>query len=201
MDGTTLRASLATCTDYLDALPPDAWAADVPFMKQTVSGTVLHIAQCLLWYSVDLSAGPPELPTVELQVKTDVPPADALRTLTTAARLLAAAVDAATPDARGWHPAGLADASGFAAMGCDELLVHTGDIGTALGVPFQPPDALAAATLHRLFPWAPEVEPWPGLLWANDRMDLPDRPRPGRGWVWHCAPLSEWDGQVPVWAG
>jgi hypothetical protein len=200
MDGTTLRAALAACTEFLDDLPEDAWAADVPFMKQTVSGTVLHIAQCMLWYSVDLSAGPPELGSVEIQVKTDVSPPDAVRTVTTAGRLLAAAVDAAPADARAWHPAGLADPSGVAAMGCDELLVHTGDIATALNVPFQPPNPLAEATLRRLFPWAPDVEAWPGLLWANDRTDLPEHPRPGSGWVWHCAPLSEWDGQVPVWA-
>jgi uncharacterized protein (TIGR03083 family) len=202
MDASTLRAGLDVCRRYLDDLPPDAWKADVPFMKQSVTGTVMHIAQCAFWYSVDLSAGLPELPTVEIQVKTEASPADAVRTLTAAGRLLAAAVDAAAPEARGWHPAGLADPSGFAAMGCDELLVHTGDIATALGVPFEPPTELAEATLRRLFPWAaPDVAPWPELLWANDRMDLPGRPRPGSGWVWHCAPLSEWDGQVPVWHG
>jgi hypothetical protein len=202
MDASTLRASLHACRGYLEDLPADAWSADVPFMKLTVSGTVLHIAQCMLWYSVDLSAGPPELPTVEIQVKTDVSPGDAVRTLTTAGLLLAAAVDAAGPDARAWHPAGLADPSGVAAMGCDELLVHTGDIATALDVPFEPPTEPAEATLRRLFPWAAaDVRPWPELLWANDRMDLPDRPRPGSGWVWHCAPLSEWDGQIPAWAG
>lgn len=200
MDASTLRASLASCTEYLDALPVDAWSADVPFMKQNVTGTVLHIAQCMFWYSVDLSAGLPEIATVEIQVKNEMPPADALRTLTTAGTLLAAVVDAAAPDARAYHPAGRADRSGVAAMGCDELLVHTGDVATALAVPFTPPPALAEPTLRRLFPWAPaEVEPWPGLLWANDRRDLPDHPRPGSRWVWHCAPLSEWDGQIPVW--
>lgn len=200
MDTTTLRATLEVCRRYLDDLPSDAWSADVPLMKDTVRGTVMHIAQCGFWYSVDLSAGTPELPTAEIQLKTDVTPADAVRTLMTAGRLLAATVDGAGPGERGWHPAGNADPAGFAAMGCDELLVHTADIATATGVPFQPPDEVAEATLRRLFPWAPaEVSPWPGLLWANDRVDLPDRPRPGSGWVWHCAPLSEWDGTIPVW--
>jgi hypothetical protein len=107
-------------------------------------------------------------------------------------------VDATPPGTRGWHPFGLADASGFAAMACDELLVHSDDAARGLGVPFAPPDELAEATLRRLFPWAPDgVEPWPGLRWANGRADLPGQPRQV-DWRWHCAPLEEWDGLNPA---
>src|SRR2546425_988557 len=60
------------------------------------------------------------------------------------------------------------------------------------------PFDLAAATVRRLFPWAPaDCAPWQALLWANGRISLPDLPRPER-WRWHCAPLSEWDGESPV---
>jgi hypothetical protein len=39
-------------------------------------------------------------------------------------------------------------------------------------------------------------DPWRLLLWANGRIALGERPRLQR-WRWHCAPLSEWDGQPP----
>ncbi|MBK1786816.1 hypothetical protein [Prauserella cavernicola] len=107
---------------------------------------------------------------------------------------LLAQVDSGT---RGWHPWGNADASGFAAMACDELLVHTDDVARGLGVPFAPRLELVDATLRRLFPWAPEgQDPWQTLLWANGRAALPGHPRLEK-WRWHCAPLSEWDGHTP----
>jgi hypothetical protein len=82
-------------------------------------------------------------------------------------------------------------------MGCDELLVHTYDIGRALGFDVRPDRDLAERVLRRLFPWAPDhVDPWVGLLWANGRVPLGDRPRLER-WRWHCAPLDEWDGSMP----
>ena len=55
-------------------------------------------------------------------------------------------------DARGIHPAGLADRYGFAAMACTETLVHTWDIACGLGVDFTPPEDIAAKSLARLFP-------------------------------------------------
>ncbi len=94
----------------------------------------------------------------------------------------------------------MADSSGFVAMGMDELLVHTHDIVTALGSRFGSTDNLVVAVLDRLFPWWPRGEPpWDALLWANGRVALPDHENPGSSWLWHCAPLSQWDGGVPRW--
>ena len=93
----------------------------------------------------------------------------------------------------------MADACGFLAMGCDETLVHCWDAIRGLGGEFAAPADLAARVLGRLFPWAPtDTPPWQTLLWANGRVDLFGRfPRLGPDWVWHCAPLDEWDGTVP----
>lgn len=99
--------------------------------------------------------------------------------------------------ARGFHPFGTADPSGFAAMACDELLVHTDDAARGLGLAFEPDPTRCERTLRRLFPWAPDdVDPWTALRWANGRLALPGRPRLER-WRWHCAPLEEWDGRSP----
>jgi hypothetical protein len=91
----------------------------------------------------------------------------------------------------------MSDPSGFAAMGCDEMLVHTADAARGLGLPFTPTPGISEATVRRLFPWAPTgADPWHTLLWANGRADLPGEERQ-TGWRWHCAPLEEWDGRNP----
>jgi hypothetical protein len=94
--------------------------------------------------------------------------------------------------------AGMADRSGFLAMGCDEILIHTDDILRGLGSSFSPPPEIVSRVLARLFPWAPtNTDPWETLRWANGRADLGDLPNPGPNWIWHCAPLEEWDGTIP----
>ncbi|WP_199430353.1 maleylpyruvate isomerase family mycothiol-dependent enzyme [Qaidamihabitans albus] len=197
MDAATLRATGAECTAFLLAHTEGDWSAPVPELKWSVREVAAHIGDTLSWYANDLAAGATELSTKDIRVRPDSSPVDLARTVSASVTVLAAVVDAGGPDARGWHPWGIADASGFAAMGCDELLVHTGDAARGLGVAFTPSPEPASATLRRLFPWAPaEAEPWRTLLWANGRTALPGRPRL-TGWRWHCAPLSEWDGSAP----
>ena len=113
------------------------------------------------------------------------------------AAILEHVIQASPASTRAFHPAGMADPSGFAAMGCDEILIHTADIAAGFGTDFRPPEDLCGRVLARLFPWAPtDVGPWESLLWANGRIALPGLGRQDENWSWHCAPLSEWDGQV-----
>jgi hypothetical protein len=121
----------AACRALLGAAADRDWARRIPEMDWTVAEAVGHLAETIL------------------------------RTVGAFATVLARVVDAIPPGARGWHPMGQADASGFAAMACDELLVHSDDAARGLGVPFAPPDGLVRATLTRLFPWAPDADPWP----------------------------------------
>lgn len=111
------------------------------------------------------------------------------------AAVLARVAEASPLEARGFHSAGMADAEGFLAMGCDEVLVHGWDVASGLGVPFAPPEDVCTRVGDRLFPWRPtNVEPWKSLLWCNGRIALDDRARQGGDWWWQCAPLDEWDG-------
>ena len=98
------------------------------------------------------------------------------------AGLLAAAVDAAPPDARAWHW-GPCDPAGFAAMGVAETLLHTHDITLGLAVPWQPPQRLSALVLRRLFPDAPAGAAPEVLLWMTGRGELPGRAR-RTSWSW-----------------
>ena len=159
----------------------------------TCRRTLAHVVDCLVWYAAHLArrtSGDVEVPEMDRNATAPVL-LDALRS---GGALLAAVVERADPTDRGWHPFGIADRSGFAAMGCDEALIHGADIAAGLGVGLDPapPSVLCERVLRRLFPWAPEgVDPWDALLWANGRQPLGDRPSDHR-WLWHCAPLVEW---------
>ncbi|MGA7987722.1 MAG: hypothetical protein WCB51_04910, partial [Candidatus Dormiibacterota bacterium] len=102
--------------------------------------------------------------------------------------------------ARSWHPSGMTDPGGYAAMSCDELLVHTWDIGRGLGAPFALPESLCARLVARLFPmWTPPIagDARDAFLWCNGRVALPGRPRQSGDWVWWSARLEEFDGTDP----
>jgi hypothetical protein len=119
-------------------------------------------------------------------------PEEGLTAHDAAASLLAAVMKGVLPQARGYHGQ-LTDAEGFAAMHCDEVLVHGYDISIGLDVAFSPPQDLVRRVRDRLFPWTPSGDPWTTLLWCNGRISLPDHDRL-TDWSWHPAPLSEWDG-------
>ena len=162
--------------------------------------TLAHVSDAVGWYAANLarrstrSAGFPDAPT-------SLPLTDLVDLLRSAAALLAVVVRSADPADRAWHSFGIADRSGFAAMGCDEILVHGYDLAQGLGFDFSPPPQAVERTVRRIFPWAPgpeQADPWDALLWANGRIPLGDRP-PETQWLWHCAPLEEWNGEVRRW--
>jgi uncharacterized protein (TIGR03083 family) len=143
VDGGAVRRAASECQAFLGGTVDRDWTRPVPGLEWTVAETVAHIAEGLLWYATDLAAGPRELSAMELRVRPETPPPDLVRALGSYATVLARVIDGAAPGARGWHPYGLADAAGFAAMACDELLVHTGDAARGLDLPFTPSAELA----------------------------------------------------------
>jgi uncharacterized protein (TIGR03083 family) len=196
--GDDVVAAADRCRQLLEPMLSADWAVPVPGLEFTVAGVVAHVAGAALWYSVDMWSGRKNA-AFEVRVDTGAPNENLLASLLAAARALASGVDAAPPGTRGFHPFGSPDPAGFAAMACDELLVHGDDAARGLGVEFDHDAPLAAQVLARLFPWhtvGPGDDPWQILLWANGRIDLEGRPHQGR-WRWHSAPLAEWDGTGP----
>ena len=197
-DAKLLRRTTEECASFLDSLVGLDWTARIPDIDWDIATAIAHATTALMWYSMDLRAGPEELSTQEIGVKPDSPPQELVRTMRTTSFLLASVIESTGPEVRGYHPWGMADASGFRAMACDELLVHTDDAARGLGSEFIPSAEIAGRTVDRLFPWAPSgYEAWATLKWANGRSGLADRPRLTK-WRWHCAPLSEWDGVDPT---
>jgi Mycothiol maleylpyruvate isomerase N-terminal domain len=198
LDAKLVRQASSECTSFLDSLTDRDWTARIPDMDWDVSTAIGHAAAALIWYSMDLRAGVDELMTPEIGVKPDSDPRELVRTIRTASYVLASVIENTGPEVRGFHGWGMADASGFRGMACDELLVHTDDAARGLGTEFSPSPEIARITVERLFPWAHSGEdPWATLKWANGRGSLPDRPKLAK-WHWHCAPVSEWDGVDPT---
>ncbi|GAA2515436.1 maleylpyruvate isomerase N-terminal domain-containing protein [Winogradskya humida] len=139
--------------------------------------TAAHVAHDLMAYAGQLTARPANayLP-FDLTVRQGTPPRDVLEVVAASGGLLSSAVRTADPQARGWHW-GPTDPAGFAALGVNEILMHTHDIAEGLEVTWQPPSALCAAVLQRLFPDAPAGNPVEVLLWCTGRAPLNDRPR------------------------
>jgi hypothetical protein len=196
--GDDVLAAAELCRRALEPALGADWTVPVPGLEFTVASVVAHAAEAPLWYSVDLWSGRANA-AFEVKVLPNAGNESLLTSLLAASKALAAGVDTAPPQTRGYHPFGSPDPSGFAAMGCDELLVHGDDAARGLGVPFTPDARIAAAVLARLFPWhtvGRDDDPWDLLLWANGRIEMGGRTRQSR-WRWHCAPLSEWDGTGP----
>jgi hypothetical protein len=202
VSGDDVMQAVNAVTTTLSAAPRSAppWQRRAGQLRWSCRTTLAHMVDCLNWYAANLarrSTSDVESPDIAPTLR----PARLVDALASAGAILTAAVAGAAPDDRGWHPFGRADRSGFAAMGCDEVLVHGFDLAAGLGrpghpLPFDVPGELAARVVRRLFPWAPtDEDPWTTLLWANGRVALGTRP-PETRWLWHCAPLAEWDGRV-----
>lgn len=202
-----LHTAIEICKRVLGPVLDGDWSVRAGELGWDCRRTLDHIADTLALYAgylASLARG--RLPVMR-DGDPDLPVAELLIVVETQAAVLAAVTRATPPGARAFHPAGMADVSGYIAMACVEILIHTADIARGLGRAFRPPDGLCLRVLHRLFPWAPKGgNGWLTLRWACGRAALPDQERLGPDWYWHCAPLDEWDGTVkkrlapPAWS-
>jgi uncharacterized protein (TIGR03083 family) len=196
------RVSRATLAAALDR----DWERPARDLTWSCRRTLDHIVDSLVLYAAYVATRAAERRVPPCNGDPGAAPADLLSALDSSAAILAEVIHAMPSGTRAFHPAGMADASGWVAMGCEEILVHTWDIAEGLGVPFAAPVDLAGRIVARIFPWAPaDVPPWDALRWAAGRIALPGYERLGPGWYWHPAPLTEWDGTVkkrtapPAW--
>ena len=166
--------------------------------------TVEHMSDDLFVYAAQLGPANPSLsthvpfgwsrrreggPALTIFVDPAEGPLGLIQVFETCGALLAAMIVAGPPDRLSFHAYGPADATGFAAMGVVEVLVHMHDVAAGLSLPWSPPADLCTRALRRLFPTAPSTDdPWTTLLWATGRADLPGQP-PQTSWTWNGAPL------------
>jgi uncharacterized protein (TIGR03083 family) len=195
-----LAAAGGLVVQHLRAVEDRDWTAEVQALEWTCWQAADHLASVLLTYATRAAGRATHSSAMARVSDPGLNGRDLVDLIASSVRLLVLALTDLPDGARLFHPAGMADREGYAAMGCDELLVHGVEMATAMGIPFQPPDELAGRIAMRLFPWSPPgFAGWDTLWWANDRSDLGSHPAPGPGWVWHSRPLDEWDGTVPEW--
>ncbi|WP_131568692.1 GNAT family N-acetyltransferase [Streptomyces sp. KM273126] len=157
-------------------------------LEWSCRATAEHVASDLIAYAGQLAgrATKAYVP-FELTLEDGADTAGMLDVIETTGTLLAVTVRATPRDVRAFHPYPFraADREGFAAMGVVEVLLHTHDIAEGLGLSYEPPAELCQNILTRLFPHVrPGPEPWPTLLWATGRGDLPGR-APVTAWRWN----------------
>lgn len=183
--------------------PAAAWDGKAGSLEWDCWETVEHLSDDLFAYAAQLG---PRKPPLEGEVpfiwesRRDGGPKNSvhadraagadglLQVLEACGALLIAMVRTASPHTRAYHGFGVSDPEGFAAMGIVETLVHTHDLAEGLGLEWSPPAGICARVLARLFPDAPRAtDPWPTLLWATGRAELPGRTRVTT-WRWYGAP-------------
>ena len=180
-------AAAAEAGAVLGGLLDRDWDAPAGDVAWSCRNTAQHMGHDLAKYAAQL-AGRVEGSYLRFRVTVpaDQPVSEVLRSVRACADMLGVVVDSAPADARAWH-FGPTDASGFAAMGIGEVLLHTYDITRGLGFEWELPAALAQLVVSRLIEHAPAVDdPAAALLWATGRIDLPGLARVEH-WVWHAA--------------
>lgn len=190
-----LDAAITAVVSTLSPATGREWSVRAGTLEWDCWYTAEHIGDCLLSYAAQVAARPATryvrfLATADK----DATPAEVLEFAETGGRILAATVRTAPSDARAWHPTGLADPEGFAAMGCVEALLHGQDIARGLDLILDPPSEVCGKVLARMFPQeAPGlvgIDPWQALQWATGRTQLPGHPQ-RQHWRWHGAPLED----------
>ena len=154
--------------------------------------TAEHLGDTLVSFAAQLVARPTSRFVRFMAVADEDATADGvLEMALTGSGVLAAVLRTSRPDARAFHPSGVADPEGFAGMGCVEVLVHGEDVARGLGVEVDPPRDVCARVLARMFPHVAhevtDVDPWDALRWATHRLELAGLPSQA-DWQWRAAP-------------
>jgi len=190
-------AAADVCRQAMAPHVDDDWSVTAGSLEWDCRRTLDHIADALCFYAGSAASRAKVRIASVRGGNANASVAQLVEAIGTAANILTVVTREMPPDARGFHPAGMADATGFVGMACTETLVHSYDISQGLGFDLQPSGELCASVLRRLFPWVTELgDPWQTLLWTTGRITLPDRVGVEPDWYWQCAPLAEWDGTV-----
>ncbi len=191
-----VEEAAAWSATQFSAVPADRWLASDPAHPWSPRRTLDHLVDTLFLYSAYVARRAEGRLGVPRDGDASATTEGLLDALASGAAVLTRLLQGLALHERAFHPSGSADRSGWVAMACTELLVHTDDACRPAGG--RPPtrlDDLADAVVDRAFPWAPrQGGGWDRLLWATGRAALGRHPAEGADWWWHPAPLGEWDG-------
>lgn len=186
-----LLAAADHCAAALSPVSSVDWATPVPGLSWDVRTTVEHLVDVLGFYTLHLVAASRERLRVDVRCHDGVPNDEVIHILDVEAKGLATVARLLDSDTRVFHFHGTTDVPGILALACSELLVHGNDAARGLGSTLAPSPDVAARTLERLFPSAPQdTDPWLTLLWATGRDSLAGHADQGPNWIYRVAPPS-----------
>jgi hypothetical protein len=149
------------------------WSVQAGPLEWDVEATITHMIAATAKYTLYLASRCEHFIGLAVTRWPDATNEEIIDSLVPVATGLANVAAATPPGARGFHAAGPSTAADYVGRACVELLVHTDDALTGLGVAFAPPPDLCHRVLGRQFPGAVAEgghdDPWHGLLAATGR--------------------------------
>jgi hypothetical protein len=173
----------AACAALRTAADLD-WDRPASGLTWTVRSTVEHVADDLFAYAGQIATATPELEEyvpftysadrpgeaeVTTHARREAGNEGVVRVLDACGGMLVALARTRPAEVRGYHPYGVSDPHGFAAMGTVETLLHLHDVADPLDLAWDPDPSVVRRVLDRLFPAEPTDEPWPTLLRVTGR--------------------------------
>ncbi|MFT2817434.1 hypothetical protein [Leifsonia sp. A12D58] len=192
-DSLDVRSVIDDLMVHVGTLPDASWDEFAHNLTWTRREAIGHLCDDLVFYAMQIAGNqPPQTSYVEfleppawreggLQVvlypDPDTGTRGAVGCLDAAGGVLTAVVASVPASRRGFHPAGISDASGFAAMGIAEAVLHGYDIlavaddgGEVSTGGYRPDGTIVARVLDRIFPDAARTDDaWADLLRATGR--------------------------------
>ena len=150
------------------------WSVRAGRLEWNVEQTITHMIAAAAKYTLYLASRSERFIGLSISRWPDATNEEVIDSLVPVATGLANVAMVTPPHVRAYHVTGPSTAADYIGRGCVELLVHTGDALTGLGVAFAPPADLCRRVLARQYPdvvaAADEAaDPWRSLLAATGR--------------------------------
>ena len=163
-------AAAATAEAALRPVAGRDWSARAGPLDWDVERTITHMIGTTAKYTLYLASRCEHFIGLSVTRWPDATNEEVIDSLMPVATGLAAVATVTPPDVRAYHVTGPSSAAGYIGRACVELLVHTDDALSGLGVAFAPPADLCRRVLAQQFPDAARPgNAWHGLLAANGR--------------------------------
>jgi uncharacterized protein (TIGR03083 family) len=165
-----LVAAAATAEAALRPLAARDWSVRAGPLDWDVEQTITHMIGATAKYTLYLASRCEHFIGLSVTRWPDATNEEVIDSVVPVATGLAAVAAATPPDVRAFHVTGPSSAIGYVGRACVELLVHTDDALSGLGVAFTPPADLCQRVLAQQFPDAAQPgNAWHGLLAASGR--------------------------------
>ena len=149
------------------------WSVQAGPLEWNVEQTITHLIAATAKYTLYLASQCEHFIGLSIGRWPDATNQEVIDSLVPVATGLANVAAASPPDARAYHVTGSSTAADYVGRACVEILVHTDDALTGLGVTIAPPSDLCRRVLTQQFPAAVVTgehdDPWHGLLAATGR--------------------------------